>query len=41
MVKYCLQQGQPERGDIVFIAEPLSQVSQKSQKSAFCPLHWL
>jgi len=27
MEKYCLQQGQPERGDIVFVAEALSQVS--------------
>jgi len=30
MEKYCLQHGLPERGDIVFVAEALSQVSQKS-----------
>jgi len=29
MEKYCPQQGQPERGDIVFVAEALSQVSQR------------
>jgi len=27
MEKYCPQQGLPERGDIVFVAEALSQVS--------------
>jgi len=30
MEKYCPQQGLPERGDIVFVAEALSQVSQVS-----------
>ena len=30
MEKYCPQQGQPERGDIVVVAEALSQVSQAS-----------
>ena len=40
MEKYCLQQGLPERGDIVFVAEALSQVSQISpylgEKSSDC-----
>ena len=32
MEKYCRQQGLPERRDIVFVAEALSQVSQSGQE---------
>ena len=31
MEKYCPQQGQPERGDVVFVAEVLSQVKVKQK----------